>query len=36
MIASDPAERLAVYDIAKHPWVKNSICTHSEIKKEFT
>jgi serine/threonine protein kinase len=29
MVAFDPCERLSIYDIAKHTWVKNTICTHS-------
>lgn len=31
MVAFDPCERLSIYDIAKHPWVKSTICTHTEI-----
>jgi serine/threonine protein kinase len=35
MVAFEPSERPTIYDIAKHPWVKSVICTHSEIIKEF-
>jgi hypothetical protein len=35
MTAYDPASRPTIIEIAKHPWVKSPICTHSEIIKEF-
>ena len=35
MVAFDPAERPKIEDIAAHPWVRESICSHSEIKAEF-
>lgn len=34
--ANDPQERPTIFEIAKHPWVRSGICTHSEIKREFT
>jgi hypothetical protein len=34
-VAVEPKERLNINEIAKHPWVKASICTHSEIIDEF-
>ena len=36
MVAFNPAERPKIEEIAAHPWVKGSVCTHSEIKDEFT
>ena len=35
LVAFDPAERLKIEDIAGHAWVKDAVCTHSEIKEEF-
>ena len=29
MVAYDPCERPCIYEIAKHPWVRNTICTHT-------
>lgn len=31
MVAFDPNSRPTIFEIAKHPWVKSPICTHSEI-----
>lgn len=36
MVAFDPTERPKIQQVASHPWVKESICSHSEIKEEFT
>jgi hypothetical protein len=35
MVAYDPKERIAIEIIAEHPWVLQSICSHTEIKVEF-
>jgi len=36
MVAFNPAEGPDIIKIASHPWVKEQICTHHEIKAEFT
>ena len=36
MVAFDPSERPKIEDIAAHPWVREPICSHTEIKAEFT
>lgn len=36
MVAFEPTERLSIEEISKHPWVTQGICTHAEIKNEFT
>ena len=36
LVAFEPSERLKIEEIASHPWVREPICTHSEIKEEFT
>jgi len=36
MVAFDPNERPKIEDIASHAWVREPICSHSEIKAEFT
>ena len=35
MCAFEPKERPPIQEIANHPWVKNEVSTHSEIKEEF-
>lgn len=35
LVAFDPAERPRIEEIAAHPWIKESVCTHGEIKEEF-
>ena len=35
MVAFNPAERPKIEEIAVHPWVKNVVCSHNEIKSEF-
>lgn len=32
MVAYEPAERITIEDIAKHPWITESVCTYPEIK----
>jgi len=32
MTAYDPKERPTIQQIANHPWVKQQLCTHAEIK----
>ncbi|CAM6000187.1 unnamed protein product [Sphagnum balticum] len=36
MVAFDPSERPKITEIAVHPWVKEAVCTHSEITEQFT
>ena len=36
MLSAEPNERPTIQEIAEHPWVTGSICSHSEIKSEFT
>lgn len=36
IVAFDPLERPKIEQIAAHPWVKEPICSHGEIKEEFT
>ena len=36
IVAYDPLERPKIEQIAAHPWVKEPICSHGEIKAEFT
>jgi hypothetical protein len=36
MVAFNPAERPKIEEIAAHPWVKGQVCTHGEIKEEFS
>lgn len=36
MVAFDATERPRIEEIAAHPWVRQPICSHSEIKAEFT
>lgn len=35
MVAFDPQERPTIQEVAGHPWVKNLVCSHTEIKGEF-
>jgi len=35
MVAFNPKERPTIQQIAGHPWVKQALCTHSDIKAEF-
>ena len=32
MVAYEPSERLKIEEIANHPWVKDLVCSHGEIK----
>lgn len=32
MVSFEPAERIKIEGIASHPWIKEAICTHGEIK----
>lgn len=36
LVAFEPSERPKIEDIAGHPWIKEAVCTHGEIKEEFT
>lgn len=36
MTAFNPSDRPSIREIATHPWVTSSICTHGEIIEEFT
>lgn len=36
MLAYIPSERPTITEIAKHPWIKGSVCSHAEIVEEFT
>jgi serine/threonine protein kinase len=36
MAAYDPKERPTIQQISGHPWVKQPLCTHAEIKAEFS
>ena len=36
MVAFNPTERPSIEEIANHPWIKEAVCTHVEIKDEFT
>lgn len=36
LVAFEPTERPTIEQIASHPWIKDAVCTHSEIKNEFT
>lgn len=36
MVAFEPTDRPKIQQIASHPWIKESICSHNEIKEEFT
>jgi len=36
LVAFEPSERLKIEEIASHPWVREPICTHAEIKEEFS
>jgi len=36
MVAFEPTERPTIQQIANHPWVKESVCSHNEIKDQFT
>ena len=35
MVAYNPEDRISIEEIAKHPWIKNETCTHSQIIAEF-
>jgi serine/threonine protein kinase len=36
VVAYEPLERPKIEQIAAHPWVREAICSHNEIKEEFT
>lgn len=36
MVAYDPNERPNIEQIAAHAWVKDVVCSHTEIKEQFT